>query len=200
LGCPDSLEVKTRLLENKDKLLHKSFNWILRDPQYLRWQDGDDIGLLWIKGGAGKGKTMMSKGLIEKFLQQSQQFRETTAVTYFFCQNADYELNTMEAIIKGLILQLVKQQQSVATGPMGHKPTALPRRCQFVADIVEHPNRNAGALPMYTDIRGGERSGRMSRRRHGGSVKDYRSSRTGISISNKMALDEWSLKNLMNLL
>ncbi|KAF7505951.1 hypothetical protein GJ744_012393 [Endocarpon pusillum] len=110
LRCPDSLVVKNRLRENKDKLLHQSFDWILRDPQYLRWQDDDDIGLLWIKGGAGKGKTMMSIGLIEELSRRS---RATTAVTYFFCQNADYELNTLEAIIKGLILQLVRQYESV---------------------------------------------------------------------------------------
>jgi Cdc6-like AAA superfamily ATPase len=113
LRCPDSLEVKTRLKENKDKLLHKSFDWILRDSHYLRWQDGNDIGLLLIKGGAGKGKTMMATGLVEELSQLSQPSRETTTVTYFFCQNADYELNTTEAIIKGLILQLVRQQDSV---------------------------------------------------------------------------------------
>jgi NACHT domain len=110
LRCPDSLTIKTRLKENKDKLLHKSFDWILCDLQYIRWQDSDDICLLWIKGGAGKGKTMMSIGLIEELSQRS---RDTTVVTYFFCQNADYELNTVEAIIKGLILQMVKQQESV---------------------------------------------------------------------------------------
>jgi NACHT domain len=106
LLCPDSLAVKNRLKENKDKLLHRSFDWIFHVPEYIRWQDGDDVGLLWIKGGAGKGKTMMSIGLIEAL---SQRRKETTTVTYFFCQNADYELNTIEAIIKGLILQLVEK-------------------------------------------------------------------------------------------
>jgi len=53
---------------------------------------------------------MMSIGLIEEL---SQRPKDMTAVTYFFCQSADYELNTMEAIIKGLILQLMRQQGSV---------------------------------------------------------------------------------------
>lgn len=52
----------------------------------------------------------MSIGLIEELSKRSQ---GTTAVAYFFCQNADYELNTMEAIIKGLIMRLMKQQESV---------------------------------------------------------------------------------------
>jgi hypothetical protein len=34
-------------------------------------------------------------------------------VTDFFCQNADYELNTIEAIIKGLILRLVNRQRDL---------------------------------------------------------------------------------------
>jgi Cdc6-like AAA superfamily ATPase len=72
------------------------------------------------QGGAGKGKTMTSIGLIEELQELSQQAKETTAVTYFFCQNADYEFNTIEAIIKGLILQLVRQQGSLAK-PLGDR-------------------------------------------------------------------------------
>lgn len=107
LRCPDSLVVKNRLKETKDKLLPQSFEWIFRDPQYQSWQNGENVCLLWIKGGAGKGKTMMSIGIIEEL---SRPRHESTVVTYFFCQNADYELNTLPMIIKGLILQLVNQQ------------------------------------------------------------------------------------------
>ena len=53
---------------------------------------------------------MISIGLIERLSLPQDEF---TVVTYFFCQNADYELNTLEAIIKGLILQLVNQQQEL---------------------------------------------------------------------------------------
>ncbi|KAJ5668367.1 uncharacterized protein N7477_006937 [Penicillium maclennaniae] len=107
LRCPDSLAVKNRLKESKDRLVHQSIQWILEDPQYKDWENGDDVGLLWIKGGAGKGKTMLSIGLIEQLARAQD---ESTAVIYSFCQNADYELNTLEAILKGLILQLANQQ------------------------------------------------------------------------------------------
>jgi hypothetical protein len=110
LRCPDTLAVKNRLKENKDKLLYKSIDWILQDPQYLSWRDGDDVCLLWIKGGAGKGKTMILIGLIERL---SPLYDASTVVTYFFCQNADYKLNTFAAIIKGLILRLVNQQKEL---------------------------------------------------------------------------------------
>ncbi|KAJ5990302.1 hypothetical protein N7522_010509 [Penicillium canescens] len=107
LRCPDSLAVKNRLKESKDRLVHQSIQWILEDPQYKGWENGDDVGLLWIKGGAGKGKTMLSIGLIEQLARAQD---ESTVVIYSFCQNADYELNTLEAILKGLILQLANQQ------------------------------------------------------------------------------------------
>ncbi|KAJ6094247.1 G-protein beta WD- 40 repeats containing protein [Penicillium canescens] len=50
---------------------------------------------------------MMSIGLIEEL---SRVQREPIVVAYFFCQNADNELNTLESILKGLILRLVNQQ------------------------------------------------------------------------------------------
>jgi len=109
LRCPDTLLVKN-LLKEQDKLLYKLIDWILQDPKYISWEDGDDVSLLWIKGGAGKGKTMISIGLIERLSLPQD---EPTVVVYFFCQNANYKLNTIEAIIKGLILRLVNQQKEL---------------------------------------------------------------------------------------
>ncbi|KAJ5160972.1 uncharacterized protein N7482_007976 [Penicillium canariense] len=86
LRCPDSLAVKTRLKLAKDKFLRQSFEWILQDSQYRSWRHGNDVCLLWIKGGAGKGKTMMSIGLTEVLSQKQD---TSTVVTYFFCQNAN---------------------------------------------------------------------------------------------------------------
>lgn len=71
--------------------------------------------MLWVKGEAGKGKTMMSIGLVNELEAEeasgewdvSEKKRPASITTYFFCQNADAELNTVEAIIKGLIRRLV---------------------------------------------------------------------------------------------
>ena len=53
---------------------------------------------------------MMSIGLVEQIPRRQHGI---TIMTYFFCQNANYELNTIESIIKGLILQLVHQQEKL---------------------------------------------------------------------------------------
>jgi Ni2+-binding GTPase involved in maturation of urease and hydrogenase len=86
----------------------KAIDWIFQNPQYCLWQKENDVRLLWIRGGAGKGKTMMTIGLIEQLSQD-----DSSIVAYFFCQNADYELNSIEGIIKGLIQQLIRQRKEL---------------------------------------------------------------------------------------
>ena len=110
LRCPDSRRVKNRLKSTKDELLRDSYKWILSNEQYYRWRDGDDLSLLWVKGGAGKGKTMMSIGLTEELSQDPDR---KPVVVYFFCQNADQELNTVQAVIKGLIARLVAREPAL---------------------------------------------------------------------------------------
>ncbi|KAF3279114.1 hypothetical protein TWF970_004223 [Orbilia oligospora] len=105
LKCPDTPAIKNRLKMTKDKLVIGSMDWILTDPQFLRWKAGDELSLLWIKGGAGKGKTMTAIGLIEELSRSNG-----SIVAYSFCQDSNYELNTVEAIIKGLIRCFVNQR------------------------------------------------------------------------------------------
>ncbi|KAJ5707128.1 hypothetical protein N7488_006929 [Penicillium malachiteum] len=95
---------------SKHKLLPQSIDWIHQDTKYKSWQNGDEVGLLWIKGGAGKGQTMMSIEGLEG----------STVVIYFFCKYADSELNTLEAMVKGLILQLVNQQPALKESLRDH--------------------------------------------------------------------------------
>ncbi|CAG8237735.1 unnamed protein product, partial [Penicillium olsonii] len=53
---------------------------------------------------------MMSIGLIEVLIQEHN---KSAVVTYFFCQNADNELNTLQSIMKGLIHTLVSQRSEL---------------------------------------------------------------------------------------
>jgi hypothetical protein len=108
LECPDPFIVKNQLKASKDELLFNAIEWVFQDPKYCDWQKEDDVRLLWISGGAGKGKTMMTIGLIEQLSQD-----DSLIITYFFCQNADYELNSVKGIIKGLIHQLIRQRKDL---------------------------------------------------------------------------------------
>lgn len=115
LQCPDSQVVKNRLVEAKDKLHWESIEWVFKTPHYLSWMNETHLVILWIKGGAGKGKTMMSIGIIERLLLSiaSRSNGKAPLIAYFFCQNADYRLNKLDSIIKGLIFQMIKQRPAL---------------------------------------------------------------------------------------
>ncbi|OJJ43208.1 hypothetical protein ASPZODRAFT_169522 [Penicilliopsis zonata CBS 506.65] len=135
LQCPpDSLIVKNRLKETKDKLHLESIKWVFQSQDFRRWRDKDDSGLLWIKGGPGKGKTMMSIGIIERLLDQRE---NPPLVTYFFCQNGDNELNTLGSILKALILRLFNQNKGLKECLRRHWDT---QNSRFEKDLTSWRN------------------------------------------------------------
>lgn len=102
--------MKSSLGQNRDKLPQTFVEEILRHPNYVCWRDGRDVGLLYIEGDPGKGKTTISINIIE---QLSLPSLGNALVIYFFCQGTDSRTNSIEAIIKGLILQLVNCDQEL---------------------------------------------------------------------------------------
>jgi hypothetical protein len=102
--------VKCWLEQTQEKLTNTLIEWIIRQPHFINWQDGNDTGLLCVRGDPGKGKTMISIGLIEQLSFPPDEF---VILSYFFCQATDSRLNSVEAIIKSLILQLVNQDKEL---------------------------------------------------------------------------------------
>ncbi|CAF9923194.1 MAG: hypothetical protein GOMPHAMPRED_002764 [Gomphillus americanus] len=102
--CPKKLHLtnpeddKTRI-EQRAGQLRDCYKWILDHPSYKHWVAGNDK-LLWIKGGPGKGKTMLLCGIINQGVS-----------AYFFCQ-APYEKSNNDnaaAVLRGLIWMLAKR-------------------------------------------------------------------------------------------
>jgi hypothetical protein len=66
LVATDPREDKARIEQDKDTLLKKCYGWILEDTSFQRWRAKGNMRLLWIKGDPGKGKTMMTIGLVDE--------------------------------------------------------------------------------------------------------------------------------------
>lgn len=93
---------KTRIERTKGNLLKGSYRWILEHDDFCRWRT--EKQLLWIKGGPGKGKTMLLCGMIDEL--QAMGYESTF---FFFCQATDARLNTATSVLRGLLyLILVK--------------------------------------------------------------------------------------------
>lgn len=100
------------LQKRKDSLMPGSYEWIISDDRYrkfLDWNETNGCQVLWIKGEAGIGKTMLVIGLI----RQLNEHFDLPCVCYFFCQGTDNKLNTATAVLKGLMWMLLRQEKSL---------------------------------------------------------------------------------------
>ncbi|KAF5704614.1 nacht wd domain-containing protein [Fusarium mundagurra] len=98
------IDDKERILHAKGALVRDSYSWVVDHPQFLAWQRNAQHRLLWIRGDAGKGKTMMLCGIIEE-LQKDPFCR----LCYFFCQATDESLRDAKHVLRGLLSYLIKQ-------------------------------------------------------------------------------------------
>ena len=101
-------------MKEKDKLLHGLIKWVVQDDQYARWQNDENVSLLWINGGPGKGKTMMAISIVEQLEGRPFGYhQQRPVVAYFFCRKSDSKLSTIKGVIKGLIACLLEQESEL---------------------------------------------------------------------------------------
>jgi ankyrin repeat protein len=92
--------------------------WITRHPKYQSWlQNGEQ--LLWISGGPGKGKTMMSIFLTEE-LEKTTSASNGLKSIFYFCSIQDEKRNTALAILRSLIHQIITQTPHLAKHAQAH--------------------------------------------------------------------------------
>jgi DNA replication protein DnaC len=79
-----------RIEKSKDKLLDDAYKWILSTKEYAAFTNWDDsepdfssCRLLWIKGHAGTGKTMLMIGIIRELSYQPAVL--ALKLSFFFC-------------------------------------------------------------------------------------------------------------------
>ena len=97
-------EDKARIEESKGGLLKDSYCWVLDNAAFQQWHNDTCSQLLWIKGNAGKGKTMLLCGIIDE-LQKT--VGSNASIAYFFCQRTDARINSATAVLRGLLYMLI---------------------------------------------------------------------------------------------
>ena len=126
--CLDTLKCihprfdRLRLEDTKGGLLKDVYRWILDTEEYKTWLSNQ--GLLWIKGDPGKGKTMLTCGIINEL-------GENTA--YFFCQATIDTNNTATHVLRGLLFAILEKNPSLSEGVRDklERASSLPERNAF---------------------------------------------------------------------
>ncbi|GLA03805.1 hypothetical protein AnigIFM60653_003820 [Aspergillus niger] len=101
----------------KENVIDDLYTWVFDTEQFkgfMSWEE-DAPRRLWISGQAGTGKTMLSIGTIRELQTRSLKEPEPPTILYYFCQNADVDLNNGVAVLQSLVWMLLRQQPHLSS-------------------------------------------------------------------------------------
>lgn len=104
----DPTDDRSRLVTTKGKRAPGTCEWVLSTTTYETWLSSKSLGL-WLCGGPGKGKTMLSIYLTEELEKRAAQEPGAT-VSYFFCENRDDKHNTAISLLRGIMWKFIQQR------------------------------------------------------------------------------------------
>ena len=102
---------RAKLTTTKGPRVDGTCEWIKSRPLYDSWLRSQPQ-LLWVSGGPGKGKTMLSIFLAEE-LEQTARLAQNKLFLQYFCDNKDEKRNTAVAVVRGLLYQLLQSRREL---------------------------------------------------------------------------------------
>lgn len=108
LRTTDPRDDKDRIEAAGGGILRDACSWVLANQEFLQWRADTAHPVLWVRGDAGKGKTMLLCGIIDELSKD-----ESLIVSYFFCQAAHKALRSATSVLRGLIYLLVLKEPSL---------------------------------------------------------------------------------------
>ncbi|KAI9698517.1 MAG: hypothetical protein M1836_004098 [Candelina mexicana] len=112
LFLTDPVDDKRKLIIAKGKRVNGTCEWIRTNELYLSWQRDLHSRILWISGSPGKGKTMLSIFLTEELTKVVEQ-SDNAILAYDFCDGKNANRSTGTTILRGLMLQMLRQRPSL---------------------------------------------------------------------------------------
>jgi ankyrin repeat domain-containing protein 50 len=85
--------------------------WVLDNKQYVEWVTADKSQLLRLTGSPGIGKTTIASFLVDE-LKERAKYSGSTLFAFFLCDNKDERRRTATAVLRALLIQLLRQQPS----------------------------------------------------------------------------------------
>lgn len=110
----DPSDDRAALKAAKGDVIDHTCDWVLERSEFREWYASKG-GLLWISGGPGLGKTMLSIYLtehLESTLPLSEDALQSHLI-YFFCDLKDGRKNNAVSILRGLMFQLIGHKRKL---------------------------------------------------------------------------------------
>ena len=109
----DQPAIRSGLKTAKGQIVPGTCDWILDDPTYQNWLSST-TQFLWISGGPGMGKTMLSIYLSEHLERHCASQGGDDVTIYFFCGFKDRRLSNAVSVLRSLMFQLICHNSSLA--------------------------------------------------------------------------------------
>jgi hypothetical protein len=118
-------------------------SWIKSNTPFPSWLRGDR-NLPWIRGGPGKGKTMMSVYLTEAIALEKR-----LTLAYFFCAGQEMNQNNASAVLRGLLWQITEHHPNLMKHVLPHFD--LPERRKATASSEETLWKLLGQICLHAE-------------------------------------------------
>ncbi|KAF0318056.1 ankyrin repeat protein [Colletotrichum asianum] len=126
--CTNALFITDPKVDRNELLIFKgervkgTGEWIRQDGTYKAWLNSGDSRLLWISGGPGRGKTMLSIFLtveLQIFFR-----RPLTRILFYFCKHESENHNTATSILRTLLYHIFDRQPELTRHVASRMETA----------------------------------------------------------------------------
>ena len=107
----DPKDDREQLIQEKGLKADGTCEWIKSNTLYNTWLQSPSQ-LLWLSGGPGKGKTMLSIFLAEE-LERTAKFSQNALSLQYFCDYRDEKRKTAITVVRGLIFQLLQARRKL---------------------------------------------------------------------------------------
>ncbi|EKG09964.1 hypothetical protein MPH_12926 [Macrophomina phaseolina MS6] len=106
LNCVDVPGYESKL----DRCAGGTLTWVWNDPQYNNWMTKREMGLLWVTGFPGCGKTIMCSYVVFRL---SEMLPQSSIICRFFCNGRiDGQRDSLN-LIRSLIYQIVARRRKL---------------------------------------------------------------------------------------
>ncbi|RAH71166.1 WD40 repeat-like protein [Aspergillus aculeatinus CBS 121060] len=131
-----------KIQEERESLISESCHWIVNHPQFTTWQKCETTRLLWLKGGPGKGKTMLLMSIVNHL---SLTLEDNNIFSFFFCQETSKDANAR--VLRGLIYQILIQNRALIAHLRDVYDTQGPK-------LFESSNTSTALKAIFVDMIG----------------------------------------------
>ena len=99
-------ELKARLAKQfrNETTKYTTGDWLFRESQWIRFIEEDNPAILWLQGPPGRGKSILTAGIIDK-LQHLASDKEATVI-YHYCRRDPQPTSAME-LVKSFLTQCI---------------------------------------------------------------------------------------------